>query len=632
MDFVPELSHLFNVLPKDRQTCLFTATLTPSIENVANAPPRPGKQKPFIHQMSEKVETVSTLKQSYILVPSHVRESYLLHFLCNPPESTLHLRHGPPDPSTKKKQSKPKKKESAEDEAPEQPPPTIIFCTRPRTAAYLTYLLKTLSIRSTALHSRLTQRERLTSLSLFRSSIVPVLISTDVGARGLDIEDVAIVINWDLPDEPEEYTHRVGRTARAGKGGVAVSFVTERDEERVLKIEDRIGVQLEELILPENKVLEKLNIVSTAKRLANMELHDSDFGKREKTNRLKALSDHNPTASLWKSPAGIQFSSSRLTAIWTSVCKITISQSQHSNGGSPICEDPSDSNVLVSISTTFYPGANLHTLPPDLALLSSDSVFFYVHSHMIFAASDNNFRSLVPSSPSKKQASNMVIHVPELSPVLNIILHAIYDMSCNHYSPSFETLSTAVNQLPLYGTPPKTRITPNTPLHALLLSHAPLFPLDVYTLAARHDMYELAVSASPHLLSFQLSNLTDEMAEAIGPKYLRRMFFLHIGRSDALKRPPHPHAPTPFCDFTDQKTLTRAWALASAYLAWDARPAMVAQCAFNPDLSTGFLESALAPLAEHLSCDLCKQGLKDRIKNLIVQWSVVKRRPSYTHI
>lgn len=79
------------------------------------------------------------------------------------------------------------------------------------------------------------------SLNLFRASVVPVLISTDVGARGLDIEEVAMVINWDMPREPEEYTHRVGRTARKGKGGVAVSFVTERDEERVLKIEGRIS-------------------------------------------------------------------------------------------------------------------------------------------------------------------------------------------------------------------------------------------------------------------------------------------------------------------------------------------------------------------------------------------------------
>ena len=68
-----------------------------------------------------------------------------------------------------------------------------------------------------------------------------MLVSTDVGARGLDISDVALVVNWDVPGEAEEYTHRVGRTARAGRHGVAVSFVTERDEERVLKVEERIS-------------------------------------------------------------------------------------------------------------------------------------------------------------------------------------------------------------------------------------------------------------------------------------------------------------------------------------------------------------------------------------------------------
>jgi ATP-dependent RNA helicase DDX49/DBP8 len=189
---------------------------------------------------------VATLKQIYILVPSHVREPYLYHLLCNPPEATIPLRRAPPEQKKKSRKANIKskslhKKSVPEDNEPEQPPPTIIFCTKPRTAAYLTYLLKTLSIRSTALHSRLTQRERLSSLSLFRSSVIPVLVSTDVGARGLDIEDVAMVINWDMPNEPEEYTHRVGRTARAGKGGIAISFITEKDEERILKIESRIS-------------------------------------------------------------------------------------------------------------------------------------------------------------------------------------------------------------------------------------------------------------------------------------------------------------------------------------------------------------------------------------------------------
>jgi ATP-dependent RNA helicase DDX49/DBP8 len=197
------------------------------------------------------VETVLTLKQYYLLVPSHVREVYLYYLLCNPPSSVIHLRRAPPEKiksarydkrrgPSKKKPPKPGS-EVKEDDEVIQPPPTIIFCTRPKAAAYLTEFLKTLSIRATALHSRLTQRDRLTSLNLFRAYVVPVLVSTDVGARGLDIDDVAMVVNWDMPVGAEEYTHRVGRTARRGRGGISVSFVTERDEENVQRVEKRIG-------------------------------------------------------------------------------------------------------------------------------------------------------------------------------------------------------------------------------------------------------------------------------------------------------------------------------------------------------------------------------------------------------
>lgn len=284
--FAEDLAHLFGVLPKDRQTALFTATWTPSIDSIADATPRPGKQKPFIHKITTAVETVETLKQYYILVPSHVRESYLYYLLCNPPEPILHLRRSAPDPVRRSHTNSRKSAKTVEEFL--QPPSTIIFCAKTRTAAYLTTLLQTLAIRSTALHSRLTQRERLTSLSLFRSSVIPVLVSTDVGARGLDIADVAMVVNWDLPNEPEEYTHRVGRTARAGRGGMAVSFVSENDESRVLKIEERIATRLVEMELPEDKVLEGLNKVSTAKREAYMELHDTKFGQRERINKTKA--------------------------------------------------------------------------------------------------------------------------------------------------------------------------------------------------------------------------------------------------------------------------------------------------------------------------------------------------------
>lgn len=279
---------------------------------------------PFPHS----VETVETLKQYYLLVPSHVREVYLYHLLCNPPESILHLRREPPAAAKKhsrhaknssSKRQKPAEPDSDDPDAPpKQPPPTIIFVRHPKTAAYLTTLLQHLEIRATALHSYLSQPARLSSLQLFRASVVPVLVCTDVASRGLDMEGVGLVINWDMPtgkrkasatvDSPasgvegdvsvpaeddvggaEEYVHRVGRTARMGKGGVAVSFITERQEdaEMVEKIEQRISsysylwfstsslkisidTKLTEYSMPESTVLEKLNLVSTAKRTANM--------------------------------------------------------------------------------------------------------------------------------------------------------------------------------------------------------------------------------------------------------------------------------------------------------------------------------------------------------------------------
>ncbi|KAF9516870.1 hypothetical protein BS47DRAFT_1291797 [Hydnum rufescens UP504] len=315
--FASDLRTIFTALPSERQTGLFTATLTPSIEALAAAPPRPGKQIPVIYRDLSTVETVDTLKQHYILVPSHVREVYLYHLLCYPPESILHLRRDPPVAG--KPKSKRKAPNGAADEAdgpPKQPPPTIIFVRHPRTAAYLTTLLQHLDIRATALHSHLSQPARLASLQLFRASVVPVLVCTDVASRGLDMEDVGMVINWDMPsgkikkrgkdietpsgaadanpeDEDvggaEEYVHRVGRTARMGRGGVAVSFVTERaeDERMVQKIEQRIRTTLTELTLPEGKVLEQLNHVSTAKRTASMALQESDFGKRQELHRIK---------------------------------------------------------------------------------------------------------------------------------------------------------------------------------------------------------------------------------------------------------------------------------------------------------------------------------------------------------
>ncbi|KZT29313.1 hypothetical protein NEOLEDRAFT_1175022 [Neolentinus lepideus HHB14362 ss-1] len=283
-------------------------------------------------------------------------------------------------------------------------------------------------------------------------------------------------------------------------------------------------------------------------------------------------------------------------------------------------DDDTPDTTIVSVSTTFFPGASVDPLPPDLILLSSDTVFFYVHTHRLLTASENGFNSQLPATPREDSSDvGPVLGIPEPSPVLNVILHTVYHMSCVHYSPTFPELEAAVTAMSVYGIPLRPHITPTLPLYQHLLLHAPLAPLSLYALAAQHDLYELAVAISAHLLSLSLPSMSDELAIRMGPIYLKRLFFLHLGRADALKRlllpPPEPHRPTAWCDSGEQKKLTRAWALAAAYLAWDARP----------DLSTTTIEVALSPLGDQLTCDHCRLALKERIKSLTMQWSAVKR-------
>lgn len=178
-----------------------------------------------------------------------------------------------PKPKAKKPargRGKRARSETPEDDDTPHIAPTIIFTQRCATAQLLHLLLEQLDIPSVPLHSHLTQPQRLLSLARFRAREVPVLVTTDVGSRGLDIPEVAMVINWDCPRRADDYVHRVGRTARAGRGGVAVTVVTERDVELVKSIEDEVGVTLAELEMPEEPVLENLNKVSLARRMATM--------------------------------------------------------------------------------------------------------------------------------------------------------------------------------------------------------------------------------------------------------------------------------------------------------------------------------------------------------------------------
>ncbi|KAL0572742.1 hypothetical protein V5O48_009222 [Marasmius crinis-equi] len=265
-------------------------------------------------------------------------------------------------------------------------------------------------------------------------------------------------------------------------------------------------------------------------------------------------------------------------------------------------------------STAFYPGADTYYLPSSIVLVSLDLVCFHVHPEVLRSVTNNHFNSLLPA----RQKGVTFIDVPEQSSILNIILHLAYGISVTRFSPTFEMLSEAVYHLERYGIIPKVEITPTSALHATLMLYAPSHPLALYTLASKYDIFSLASSTSPHLLSLSLDKITDAMAEAMGPVYLARLLGLQQRRMDTLKellsKQPPLHSPTRSCDSNAQKSVTKAWTLASAYLVWEARP----------DLSPTYLNSVLGSLPEHTTCESCKKALTDRINAVATSWQAVK--------
>ncbi|KAJ1915676.1 putative RNA helicase [Tieghemiomyces parasiticus] len=253
--FTDDLKLIFSIVPKRRQTLLYTATISDEILALRDRQPDPAK-RPSIHLCQDATATVVGLLQNYTLVPSQVRVVYLFYLL---------------------------RQEELGSSS------TIIFVNRCATCEMLRLMLRQLKVPCTALHSHMTLNERRNSVSRFRSRETPILICTDVASRGLDIPSVRLVLNYELPMNPTDYIHRVGRTARAGTMGTALSLVTERDVALLKKIEERTASPMFELKVPETKALEFLSHVNKAKRFALATMSLKKFGEKKRLYKQKAL-------------------------------------------------------------------------------------------------------------------------------------------------------------------------------------------------------------------------------------------------------------------------------------------------------------------------------------------------------
>lgn len=148
-------------------------------------------------------------------------------------------------------------------------------------------MLRNLGFTAIPLHGQMTQAKRLGSLNKFRSKSRSILLATDVASRGLDIPHVDVVINYDVPHHSKDYIHRVGRTARAGRFGKSITFVTQYDVELYQRIEFLIGKKLPLYETPEQEVMLLTERVLEAQQRANADYQESQ-SKDSKRKKFKS--------------------------------------------------------------------------------------------------------------------------------------------------------------------------------------------------------------------------------------------------------------------------------------------------------------------------------------------------------
>jgi ATP-dependent RNA helicase RhlE len=212
MGFIDDINRIIKFLPQERQTLMFSATMAPPIRELA---------KVILHDPVEISIALSKpaegVRQEAYVVHEPQKAPVMEHILKTNEATTI-----------------------------------IIFAGRKVEVKNLARHLAKRGFNAQAMHSDLEQGEREQVMLDFRNRKLRILVATNVVSRGIDIDDIDLVINYDVPQDPEDYVHRVGRTARASKKGQAITFVTEKDMREFGKIESLIGYSVNKLPLPES--------------------------------------------------------------------------------------------------------------------------------------------------------------------------------------------------------------------------------------------------------------------------------------------------------------------------------------------------------------------------------------------
>src|SRR3989344_7455461 len=210
MGFIHDVEKIIRNCPKERQTLLFSATISADVEHVAEK-----HMKNPVRVSAESYITPGKLKQIYYDVPKNLKFSLLVHLLKREEYGLV-----------------------------------MVFCNTRHNTNFVANNLKNLSIDAMAIHGGLLQKKRTSVMEKFTERRVYVLVCTDIAARGLDIKGISHVYNYDIPKTSKDYIHRIGRTARAGKEGIAINVVSDRDYDNFRNVLSDHSLTIEKTPVP----------------------------------------------------------------------------------------------------------------------------------------------------------------------------------------------------------------------------------------------------------------------------------------------------------------------------------------------------------------------------------------------
>ncbi|MDD5716619.1 MAG: DEAD/DEAH box helicase [Sulfuricurvum sp.] len=235
MGFLDDINEIFTYLPTERQTLLFSATMPAPIKQLAERI----LVNPFFASITKSETTNTDITQQYYVIEESERDDAIIRLM---------------DAEDAKK--------------------TVVFCRTKKEVDRLSNVLSAAGYSAKGLHGDMEQRQRESVIKGLKTDAVDVLIATDVAARGLHIDDVTHVFNYHIPFDPESYVHRIGRTGRAGKKGVAITLVTPLEFKELQRIRAKVGTTMEHAYIPSKLDVKEAQVTRLVNEIEKQHVYD----------------------------------------------------------------------------------------------------------------------------------------------------------------------------------------------------------------------------------------------------------------------------------------------------------------------------------------------------------------------